>query len=675
VLLALSSALALAGIVAVRDVDAACGPTFCPSYTTCRVQPVQKVNPTPAQLSAIFDEIAPGPSKYGSLGWNYTLNLNDGHGKPQPAQKVPARFPCSLLKAISVHESVNWHQFCVPTGPTCPGTSQTIISFDCGYGLMQVTSGMRSGETSAYDANLVASDPAYNVSVGSQILGAKWAATPSVGDNRLDVIEDWYFSVWAYNGLAFSNNPNNPKFDPARKPYRDPGGLSAGNYPYQEIIWGLVRVPYGQLEGSGPSYTAYALGYPDRTQICASCGSPSADISDPTSIHWSDCPNPQTPPTPSGPQMEIRAVASGGTDRFSDGSSKGIEDFTEGDAYTVDLTIKASGDQSVPSPDLGVWIESPYVTATTYVIESDWGHAGTFATNDADARTDNPPHDAPGTTPIFHMNALSPGETKRVHLTVRAAQYSIGAADHPDVRVWVQSVAGVYSKADFSAAPQNPSGQTFNGGDLKAWAQVDVYSKTRWSFDGGLEEGWSPGNAADVAVDTTEGALIVSTKGNDPQIVGPDTSFDAATFSTLRMRVKTSLAGPTRFYFTTTDGTAFDESRAFDVQVPADGVAHDVTLDLTTVPSWRGTITRLRLDPTPNGIGTFAIEDLRVTGPGGDDAGPDATISNANDLTGGDGSNGSCGCRTASPRAGGVAAMAASSLLAAVFAMRRRAKR
>lgn len=677
--LALAAALTAGAVIAVaRDADAACGPTFCPSYTTCRVQPVQKVNPTNAQLSAIFDQIAPGPSKYGALGWKYTLNLNDGAGKPKAAEKVSARYPCSLLKAISVHESVNWHQFCVPTGPTCPGVSQTIISFDCGFGLMQVTSGMRSGETSSYDPNLVASDPAYNVSVGSQILGAKWTVTPSVGDNRVDVLEDWYFSVWAYNGLAFTNNPNNPKYDAARKPYRDAGGLSAGNYPYQEIIWGLVRVPYGEREGTGAAYTGYALGYPNRAEICASCGSPSADISDPATIHWSDCPNTTVTPPPAGQQLEVHATASGGADRFVDGGSKSIPDFTEGGTYTVDLAVTDVGDQTVPSPDLGVTIESPWVVATGYVIESDYGHAGTFVVNDADARADNPPHAAPGASATFHMNALSPGETKRVRLTMRAAQYSIGAVDHPDVRVWVQSVAGLYTKASFDAAPANPSGQKFNGGDLKAYAQADVYSKTRWSFDGQLLEGWSAGNAASVSVRASDGALVVACAGADPQIVGPDTSFDAAAFSTLQLRAKTALAGPTRVYFATKDAPTFDESRAFDVQVPADGQPHDLAVDLRAVPAWQGTITRLRLDPVASGAGDFAIEDLRFAGPGGaqPDAGADATGetgSGGSDLIGG-GDGGGCSCRTAGARAGDAptAAWAAMAAMAATLGLTRR---
>ena len=69
---------------------------------------------------------------------------------------------------------------------------------------------MRRGETSAYDANRVASSAAYNVSVGAAILTDKWRASPCVGDNDPQVVEDWYFATWGYNGFVTRNNPNNP---------------------------------------------------------------------------------------------------------------------------------------------------------------------------------------------------------------------------------------------------------------------------------------------------------------------------------------------------------------------------------------------------------------------------------------------------------------------------------
>lgn len=651
-----TTVVGLATIVAVvtlaaRDAGAGCGPTFCPSYTTCRIAPVAKPNPSFTELSDLFDKIAPGPSVYGSLGWTYSLTLNDGAGKPHPATKTPARYPCVLLKAISVQESVAWHQFCVPTGPTCTGVSQTIISFDCGYGLMQVTSGMRTGETSAYDANLVASDPAYNVSVGSQILGQKWAATPSVGDNRLDVIEDWYIATWAYNGLAFKNNPNNPAYPADRKPYRDPGGLSGGNYPYQELIWGYARVPYGLKETGTAGYTAFPLSYPNKSEICASCGSPSAAISDPSPIHVTDCPGGATPP-PSVPIFEVRATTDA-KDRFDDGSSKSVGDVFEGDTtITADLSVINTGAVATSALTLGVAVGDPYLVITHYEIQSDFGSPGTFKTSDADARTDNPPHDAPGASFALNMNALSPKETKRVHVTMKSPQYSIGAVTpHPELRVFVKDAPGVYSKADWDAAPNNVGGaQKFNGGDLRAAADLDVYSHVRWSFDGQVLEGFAPSGAATLAAKPDK-TMVIGCKGDDPQAVGPDTAFSADTYGAVTVRAKTPFPTPARLYFATADAPGFAEARAVDVNVPSDGAFHDVVVDLHTHPAWKGTITKLRLDPVSSGTGDFVLDDLRATTPSGatPDAGGDGGVS----LEASGDASGSCSCRTGAFGAGG----------------------
>ncbi len=669
---ALLAGLTLGVVAIARDAGAGCGPTFCPSYTTCRVAPVAKPNPTFTELSDLFDKIAPGPSVYGSLGWTYSLTLNDGAGKPHPATKTPARYPCVLLKAISVQESVAWHQFCVPTGPTCTGVSQTIIAFDCGYGLMQVTSGMRTGETSAYDANLVASDPAYNVSVGSQILGQKWAATPSVGDNRLDVIEDWYIATWAYNGLAFKNNPNNPAYPADRKPYRDPGGLSGGNYPYQELIWGYVRVPYGLKETGTAGYKGFPLSYPKKSEICASCGSPSAAISDPSPLNVTDCPGGATPP--SGALFEVHA-STDAKDRFDDGVSKGVGDAFEGDAaITVDLTVSNSGGAATSALTLGVDVGDPYLTIAHYEIQSDNGTPGTFKVNDADARPDNPPHDAPGKSLSFNMNALSPKETKRLHLTVNSPLYSMGAVTpHPQLRVWVKDAPGIYTKASWDAAPTNVGGaQKFNGGDLRAALDLDVYSHVRWSFDGQVLEGFAPSGAASLAAKSDQTLLITCT-GDDPQAIGPDTSFSAEAYGAVKVRAKTPFATPARLYFATTDAPGFAEARAVDVDIPADGAFHDVIVDLHAHPSWKGTITKLRLDPVSTGNGDFVLDDLRATTPSGGppDAGVDGGVSfEAN----GDASGG-CSCRmTDTPGDETTATFAGFAIAGLMFLRRRRVR-
>ena len=207
---------------------AALGPAaagaFCPSFTlssssntlSCGVEAAPGINPTPAQWQAIFAVVSNGPAAWGANG-PAVANIGQGCGKPMPPTTVPAKFPCELLKAIAMQES-SWKQFCVPESPAdqVGKSSRTIIAFDCGYGIGQVTSGMHIGESPAFDRARVASDPTYNLATGTQILAAKWKATQCVGDNQPAIIEHWYTATWAYNGLSYRNNPSNPAYPSTR---------------------------------------------------------------------------------------------------------------------------------------------------------------------------------------------------------------------------------------------------------------------------------------------------------------------------------------------------------------------------------------------------------------------------------------------------------------------------
>jgi hypothetical protein len=208
---------------------------YCPSYTlsstnnsgNCGVEAANGTNPTVAQWQSIFSLVSQGPAGWGSSGPSVS-NIGQGCGKPMPSVQVPPKFPCELLKAIAYQES-GWKQFCVPTTPAdqVGGPSRTIISFDCGYGIGQVTSGMHKGEAPAFDRARVANDATYNMATGTQILASKWRATPCVGDNQPSIVEHWYAATWAYNGLASSNNPNNSMFSTTRGVYRPSVGGAA----------------------------------------------------------------------------------------------------------------------------------------------------------------------------------------------------------------------------------------------------------------------------------------------------------------------------------------------------------------------------------------------------------------------------------------------------------------
>ncbi len=135
-----------------------------------------------------------------------------------------------------------------------------LISFDCGHGVMQVTTGMtlplgadrRPSETQVS----VATHYVYNIARGAAILADKWNRAPQsrpiVGTDTgssPQLIENWYYAVWSYNGFTGpgaigSNHPADPVFGGwPRERYRCDGTQSRNRYPYQELIWGCMARP------------------------------------------------------------------------------------------------------------------------------------------------------------------------------------------------------------------------------------------------------------------------------------------------------------------------------------------------------------------------------------------------------------------------------------------------
>jgi MYXO-CTERM domain-containing protein len=197
-----------------------------------------------------------------------------------PPVAVSFTAPCVLLKAIAFHES-SWRQFCA----NCGESGLTVINSSCAYGVMQILSGMGGG--AGFDPARVASETAYDIGAGLVMLSEKWRMTPSVGNNMPTIVEDWYYSTWAYNDWVWGNNPNNPNFPANRPPYNGPGGLSVGKYPYQEAVWGLMRNP--TTTAGAAWWPAVEVSYPDNSAICATSGCAPGRIPDPTPTHADPC--------------------------------------------------------------------------------------------------------------------------------------------------------------------------------------------------------------------------------------------------------------------------------------------------------------------------------------------------------------------------------------------------
>jgi len=93
-------------------------------------------------------------------------------------------------------------------------------------GLMQI-----NNVHTSFDKERILYDVTYNIEAGADILLSKWLdhRTPVVGNRDPNVLENWYFALWAYNGWLSRNNPN-----------------LHGEKTYQDGIFDYIRNTYGQ---------------------------------------------------------------------------------------------------------------------------------------------------------------------------------------------------------------------------------------------------------------------------------------------------------------------------------------------------------------------------------------------------------------------------------------------
>ena len=184
--------------------------------------------------------------------------------------------PADLLKAISWVES---DMTMAQRSVRFDSIGEALVSFDCGHGLTQVTTGM----TVPLGANglpsdrqvLIATHYAYNVARGAQILAEKWNAAPEqrpiVGtDTNSDpaLIENWYYAVWGYNGFTGpganrSNHPLDSALQWPRPAFQCDGTQSRDRYPYQELVWGCLARP--AVRNNTNLWTAVPATLPNQT--------------------------------------------------------------------------------------------------------------------------------------------------------------------------------------------------------------------------------------------------------------------------------------------------------------------------------------------------------------------------------------------------------------------------
>lgn len=261
----------------------------------------QALQPTPNQVEWAVDMAVQGKLRSNYLtqgGWRSQTGLAtiDPQGLfPKPPLTGGGNIPAQVQLGILAQESNLWQA----ESGSIPGqmgnplaavdgfyghhTGGTLADFwtihwdtsDCGYGVGQVTDGMRlaghekEGETSR-DVPIqraIAIDYATNIAASLYILADKWnevhesGQTIAVNNDDAAKPENWFTAVWNYNlgfnkqadagtngnwGLGWFNNPANPVYPASRlafmntdlDPLANKDAAHPQNWPYEEKVMG-----------------------------------------------------------------------------------------------------------------------------------------------------------------------------------------------------------------------------------------------------------------------------------------------------------------------------------------------------------------------------------------------------------------------------------------------------
>ncbi|MFC1419092.1 golvesin C-terminal-like domain-containing protein [Streptacidiphilus cavernicola] len=258
----------------------------------------QALQPTPNQVEWAVDMAVRGDlnaSWVSQGGWRTQIGLGTVDPQalfPSPTLAGGGRIPAQVELGVLAQESNLWQAesgavpgqmgnplasvagFYGHTG-TDPAQYWKIdwTKSDCGYGVGQVTDGMRlaghekPGETSLSPTvqKAVALDYTVNVAASLQILADKWneihtaGQTMTINNDDASKPENWFAAIWNYNsgfnppgssggawGLGWYNNPANPIYPPTRLAFMDTSLDALANHdaahpqdwPYEEKVMG-----------------------------------------------------------------------------------------------------------------------------------------------------------------------------------------------------------------------------------------------------------------------------------------------------------------------------------------------------------------------------------------------------------------------------------------------------
>ena len=629
----------IATFLSVLVVISAFGSVICP------VPAVQGTQPYPSQIKSTMERAA--QNQLGSDGPAYPTM---GKGYPT-VTSVPGSVPCIILKSVGYIESASWRQFQAQPGQSGP----TVISGDCGYGIMQITSGM-DGSDPGFVPQRVAAEYVYNIGTGARALIRKWNASPSVGDNDPQVAEDWYFAVWAYNGFSYQNNPNNPKFPANRPPYNGTSSTPNANYPYQERVWGRAANPPSP---STDYWDPMPLTLVNRALIPNS-GVPASSqhFSRPSPSHGTGCPQGSGQGTCSTPinltaGQIYNGNTSGGQSSFPSYNCSTWNESGPERVHRITLnspgTITAS--LSNYTSDVDVFILSSCssssclafgnvtaqasVGAGTYYIVVD-GYNGAISSYTLTVNVTGSTPAISVTPSSLSFGSVAIGSSATLAFTVKntgggtlsgsatvPSPFSIASGGSYNLGAnATQTVTVRFSPTAPQSYSQNVTFTGGGGASRPVSGSAALPPTIAWEFNtSGNYQGWVVTNAAH---SVNSGALFIDPYGSDPYVSGPSISASAAAYKYVQLvMASNALDGNGMIYFKTQAENFYSEDKKVTFSVNYCRLCNNAPFYPYTIfmggnSKWAGTITGIRLDPASNGssiatVDTIGIDYIRLT--------------------------------------------------------------
>ena len=249
--------------------------------------------------------------------------------------------------------------------------------------------------------------------------------------------------------------------------------------------------------------------------------------------------------------VDLSLQTTGLDDFYSEGSSRDVPDALPDDTFQAEILVTNESNEVLRDVELGYLVEHPFVESTDYAIDSDHPEhdRSSWKTNSADPTESDDNPDTLGDTGHLQMHSFSPGETKRVAIDLKAAEYSIGAVDHVEVRSWLTHATGDNDDAVFTGHDggwDDEASQSEIDTRYAARDQFDVVSPDQWLFDSQRHEkdleGWDvcyPGHHEQLIHNTDAAALALAVDGHRGCIAAPEwTSVDTDTYDEVVLEMR-----------------------------------------------------------------------------------------------------------------------------------------